>query len=170
MQYRIRAICADDAGRERAFIGSLSEASLYNRLMYALREPTAQFIHDLVNVDYHDSMALVASLPAAAGEPLIAIARYATDAPGSRRAEFAVTVADAWQGRGVGRQLLAQLIAYARAHGLAILYGSVLATNQPMIELAHSLGMQTSPAAGNGQLVDAVLALGSTPPPQGRPG
>ncbi len=159
MPYRIRAISTDDAGRERAFIGSLSEATLYNRLMYALREPSAQFIRNLVDVDYHESMALVASLPDAAGEPLIAVARYATDAPGSRRAEFAVAVADAWQGRGVGRRLLAELIAYARARGLATLYGSVLATNQPMIELAHSLGMQTNPADGNGQLVDAVLAL-----------
>jgi acetyltransferase len=160
--YRLRAIRTDDAARERAFIVGLSDETLYNRLMYALREPTPQFIRSLVEVDQRERMAIVATLggePVAADERIIGVARYATDRPGAKQAEFAVTIADAWQGRGIGRTLLIALIDHARGAGLARLYGTILATNVAMIELAHSLGMHTSPTAGNAQVVEAQLRL-----------
>ena len=52
-----------------------------------------------------------------AGE-LVGEARYATERPGDRTADFAVTVADGWQGRGVGSRLAAQLVRAARANGM----------------------------------------------------
>jgi len=49
-------------------------------------------------------------------------------------------VADAWQGRGLGRALMELLIARARARGYSRLVGNVLAVNAPMLGLAASLG------------------------------
>ncbi len=49
--------------------------------------------------------------------------------PGSARSEMAVSVADAWQHRGVGAALLADLECRARIGGARYLYGDVLRTN-----------------------------------------
>jgi len=46
-------------------------------------------------------------------------------------AEFAVVVADAWHGNGVGRNLMARLVAYAKARGLRRIEGRVLAVGGP---------------------------------------
>ena len=54
--------------------------------------------------------------------------------------EFAIVIADAWQGRRIGRRLLEKLIEIARARGVRQLYGDILGTNRPMIEFVHRLG------------------------------
>jgi acetyltransferase len=158
--YRIRPIRRDDATRELAFISGLSPETRYNRLMYSMREPSAQFLRQLVEVDYRDTMALLATVPGAAGdETIIGVARYAADAPGAGTAEFAVTVADAWQGRGIGTTLTRALFAYARERGLSAMRGTILAANTRMIELARELGMVVQPDHGDPSLVAATRAL-----------
>jgi acetyltransferase len=49
-------------------------------------------------------------------------------------------VADPWQGKGLGPKLLEQVIAIAREQGVRLLWGEVLATNQPMLEMVKRLG------------------------------
>jgi acetyltransferase len=140
VEYRIRPIRGDDAERERAFIMSLSPASRFQRLMYTLREPSAEFVERLVNVDHHRDMALVAVLGEGAGEKIIGVARYAADDNG-HDCEFAVAVADEWQCRGIGTTLTKLLFEYAAHEGFHSIYGTVLADNQRMLELAEWLGL-----------------------------
>ena len=62
-------------------------------------------------------MALAAVVMAEDSEVLIGVARYVQDPnPGDAPApcEFAIVVADAWQGRGIGRHLMGKLITVAR--------------------------------------------------------
>jgi acetyltransferase len=80
-------------------------------------------------------MALAATTP----ESLIGVARYVRDENGDA-AEFAIVVADAWQGRGIGTRLLAKLIEVARRRGLKRLYGQILGTNRPMLGFVRKLG------------------------------
>jgi acetyltransferase len=49
-------------------------------------------------------------------------------------------VADAWQGRGIGRRLVAALIDAAKARGLRAMEGEVLPANEAVLRLARSLG------------------------------
>jgi acetyltransferase len=67
------------------------------------------------------------------------VARYVLEADG-RSCEFALVVADAWQGRSIGRRLMEKLIGVARARGLERLYGDVLSTNHRMLEFCARLG------------------------------
>jgi acetyltransferase len=145
VEYRIRPIRIDDAERERAFIMSLSPESRFQRLMYTLREPSAEFVARLVTVDQHRDMALVAVLGDEAGEKIIGVARYAADDDG-RDCEFAVAVADAWQCRGIGSTLTKLLFEYAAQEGFRSIYGTVFADNQRMLELAEWLGLSVEPA------------------------
>ena len=87
-------------------------------------------------------MALAATTMLGGGETLIGVARYVRE---NGDAEFAIVVADAWQGRGIGRRLLAKLIAVARRRGLQRLYGDILRINQPMLQLVQKLGFKLGP-------------------------
>ena len=70
----------------------------------------------LVDVDHHDHEAIVAVDPIS-GEGL-AVARYIRSNEDAEVAEVAVTVADDWQGRGLGRALLDRLSYRARREGV----------------------------------------------------
>ena len=147
-----------DAGRERDFICGLSEASRYNRLMYAVREPSAEFIDRMVHLDYQHSMAFVAVFGAGDAEHIIGVARYAA-APGSAGCEFAIAVADEWQSRGVGAAIAGRLFDYARERGIHHLDARILATNSQMLGLAKWLGFVTDTIPDEYSMLDARLDL-----------
>jgi acetyltransferase len=158
VDYRIRPIRIDDAERERAFIMSLSPESRFQRLMYTMREPSAEFVARLVTVDQHRDMALVAVLGDEAGEKIIGVARYAADDDG-RDCEFAVAVTDEWQCRGIGSTLTRLLFEYAAHEGFRSIYGTVFADNQRMLELAQWLGLSVEPAVPGQPTVRASRRL-----------
>ena len=60
--------------------------------------------------------------------------------PERDRAEFAVIVADPWQGKGLGQKLIERVIEIARENGVKLFIGEVLAANQPMLDLVKKLG------------------------------
>jgi acetyltransferase len=91
-------------------------------------------------VDFSRNMALAATAMLD-GETLLGVARYVRDKNGNA-AEFAIVIADAWQGRGIGTRLLAKLIQVARGHGVERLYGDILAMNRPMLGLVAKLGFK----------------------------
>lgn len=156
VMYRVRPIRPEDAAREREFFDSLSAESRYNRLMYAMREPSSALIDQLVHVDYHLTMAFVAVIGDGAAEHIVGVARYGADRAGSD-CEFAVAVADAWQSRGIGTMLAQLLFEYARARGFRRIYGTVLADNHRMIRLVHWLGLSTHSSPDDASLLIASL-------------
>jgi len=71
----------------------------------------------------------------AGGVDGVGVARYARDADDPRVAELALLVVDAYQGRGVGRTLLARLATAALERGIRCFRGLVLVDNDPMLRL-----------------------------------
>ena len=158
VKYHIRPIRSDDAERESAFIMSLSPESRFQRLMYTLREPSAEFVARLVNIDQHRDMALVAVHGEDAAEKIIGVARYAAD-PDGRDCEFAVAVADEWQCRGIGTTLIKLLFEHAASEGFRTIYGTVFANNQRMLDLARWLGLTVEEPVAGQATVRAWLRL-----------
>jgi acetyltransferase len=158
VEYLIRAIRPDDAARERAFILSLSPESRFQRLMYTLREPSDAFVEQLVHVDYHDTMALVAVVGTGAEDRIVGVARYAVDESG-KDCEFAVAVSDDWQGRGIGTTLGRDLFEYARREGFRSIYGTILRDNARMLDLARWLDLEIDSAARGQETVRASYWL-----------
>jgi acetyltransferase len=157
-EYCIRAITPADADREREFIQRMSPQSRYQRFMHYLREPSPAFIDSLVNVDQRRTMALVAVIGADATERIIGVARYAVDDNG-QDCEFAITVADDWQCRGIGTTLAPLLFEHATRAGFRSIYGLMLANNDRMIELAEWLGLTMEAAVPGQGTVRAVRRL-----------
>ena len=140
----IRALTPELEGeraREIAFLNGLSERTRYMRLLTPLRYLPPHMIDQFMDVDGERRMALVAISESDGEERFIGVARYAvTDDPLS--AEIGITVADAWQHRGVASRMLRCLMEYAKAHGIRTLTGMVLPENQSMLTLARHLGFE----------------------------
>jgi acetyltransferase len=134
----LRPLRPEDRDLEFAFVSGLSPDTRHNRLLGGAKAITRDYIESLVNVDYSRDMALAATTMLG-GETIVGVARYALDAD-NESAEFAIVVADSWQGRGIGKRLLARLAEIACTRGVKRLYGDILATNRPMLELMRRLG------------------------------
>lgn len=135
----IRPIRPTDRDLEQAFVRELSAASRYQRFLAAIKELSSGLLTRFTVVQFPDSMALIATIPADGGERQIGVARYAMDA-GTGHAEFAVVVADDWQGEGIGCELLRRIIGIAEAAGIQNFDGLVLRDNARMLRLARRLG------------------------------
>jgi acetyltransferase len=150
----LRPIKPEDEALEARFVSGLSQNSRYQRFLNQMKELSPPLLARFTHLDYDREMALVALAPA--GGEFIGVARYAPNAGGAS-AEFALTVADAWQGRGLGHALLEKLVACARAAGYAALDGIILADNSHMLELVTHLGFVRT--GRDGDTVSVALKL-----------
>jgi acetyltransferase len=135
----IRPIRPEDAEIEQAFVRSLSPEAKYLRFMSTLKELTPSMLARFTQVDYDREMALIAVDESTGREVQIGVARYVIN-PDWESCEFAIVVSQHWQGHGLGRHLMLRLIDVARARGLKIMTGQILAANTRMLAMAKALG------------------------------
>jgi acetyltransferase len=153
-----RPIRPDDAAIEQAFVRELSPESRHNRFMAEIRELSPEMLARFTRIDYPHDLALIVTRDDGGREQEIAVARYvALGAP--RQCEFALAVADGWQGRGVGYRLMQTLIGFARAAGFERMDGYVLAANHKMLELMQALGFEIRASEEGPQVRLATRAL-----------
>ena len=146
----IRPIRPEDAPLLVDNFKTLSKKSIYRRFFSPLKALSPEMIARFTQIDYDREIALVAILEAEAGESLVGVARIINN-PDARKAEFSVLVTDAWQGQGVGRELLSRCLAIAGNRKIELVEGYVLAENTGMLALCRKLGFKTSPVIGLGE-------------------
>jgi RimJ/RimL family protein N-acetyltransferase len=133
---QIRPVRAEDAAAIRCLFQGLSETSTWLRF-FTVCPSLDRVVGWATEVDNDRCLGLVA-IAADSGQ-LIAHAGVERDPRQPDRAEFAVVIADPYQGRGLGRILLGRLVEAARQTGIRWLTGEVLANNQRMLNLlSHS--------------------------------
>lgn len=156
---RLRPLVPGDVCAEKSFFNGLSLDSRHQRFHFGLRELSPALLKLLTDVDQRLHRAWVVELQAPGRPIVIADARFVCDPERPTVAEFALAVADDWQGRGLGRRLMAHLIAQARRQGVQELFGDVLAENRRMLGLMREFGMRLRTHADGAQLVRAALEL-----------
>jgi acetyltransferase len=135
----IRPIRPEDAEQEQAFVRSLSSETRRLRFMGALKALAPKQLARFTQIDYATEMALVALVEGPGGARQVGVARH-TLGPDARTAEFAIVVAGAERGQGIGTRLMTELMAAARAQGATRMVGDVLAENRAMLTLMGELG------------------------------
>jgi RimJ/RimL family protein N-acetyltransferase len=131
---RLRLIRPDDEPRLIALYERLSQHTAYQRFFTAMRRLPIDWAHFLANVDYQTRLAIVVERHNPDGPEVIAVARYEQTADPAV-AEVAFVVQDGWQGKGLGRTLLLELLAAAAARGIQRFRAYVLADNHRMLRL-----------------------------------
>jgi acetyltransferase len=159
----IRPLRLDDLELERRFVADLSPATLYLRLQYSATQPNDRDLARLLDLDYYDRLAVAALQETAAGPAIIGVARYARLGE-SRTAECAIVVADAWQGMGLGTELMRSLATAARERDIDDLEGTALAENQRIVDWARRFGFPFRTEPNSGGLMKVTLHLRDVSP------
>ena len=134
----LRSIAPQDKPLLAASFERLSEESRYRRFFTAKKELSAAELDYLVDVDHSDHEAIIAIDPSS-GEAL-GIARYVRATDDGQVAEVAVTVADDWQGLGLGHALLDRLTYRARREGVRRFTALIQSDNRASLGLLEGAG------------------------------
>jgi acetyltransferase len=144
----IRPATPADAPAIQALVRSLSPTTRYSRFFSGVQELSPEWLARFSQARPRQDVSLLVTVvrEGPPGEPgpeetLVGMGQYAAD-PYPERADFAVLVADEWQGLGIGRRLLHNLECIARAAGIERIEGEVLTHNSSMLGLAHAMGYQ----------------------------
>lgn len=163
-EFQARPIHPDDKPMLIGAFQRLSERTRFNRFLApADRLSSAQLAY-LTELDFRDHVAwgLLDD-----GDP-VAVARFIRLPEDPASADFAVTVMDEYQGRGVGPLMIQILAVAARARGVTKLHFDVLAENTPMLKVLARMGADVVDETGD--VVHATLAVKSIPAPDVRSG
>ena len=135
----VRRARQEDLGGLVTFLTGLSPESRYYRFFGVPNlEPAS--VAGLIPRDDTIGTALVGEC---AGS-IVAFAGYYKEADSPDHAEVAFAIADAFQGRGIGTQLLDRLAQLARAERIRTFDAYVLGTNRKMMEVFRDSGYHVS--------------------------
>ncbi|MDI3314943.1 MAG: GNAT family N-acetyltransferase [Mycobacterium sp.] len=132
----LRPVLPGDSERTLRGPVHFSSETLYRRFLTP-RAPGPALLHYLSEVDYVDHFVWV--MTDADGDP-VADARFVRDENDPAVAEIAFTVADAYQGRGIGTFLMGALSVAARVDGVRKFSGRTLSENVPMRTIMSHYG------------------------------
>lgn len=177
----VRPLRPDDADALRGFVATaLGGASRRLRFHAGMHGCPASLLAQLMAVDGHRRAGLLAVVRADDGAEVVVGEAQVALSLASVEAEFGLSVADAWQGRGVGGLLLEAVEGVAARCGAATLAAEVLPGNAPMQGLLHRHGFGLEADDGDDLLgdagayrsIDAVQRWTRATPPAGprRPG
>ncbi len=133
----LRPIRPDDLEAMMDMWGRLSPETIRMRF-FALRRMEPEQMRHLVELDYDQRFALVAVQH---GE-IVGVGRFDRLPEDPSTAEFAVTVEDDQQGRGLGTTLLRALMAPARDLGVTHFHGDILTNNRSMLRVMRDAGFE----------------------------
>jgi GNAT superfamily N-acetyltransferase len=154
----VRAVRPQDADRLQAYLRGLSAVTRRNRFLGAVSELAPSELDRLTHMDRPGELALLAFAGSGDDAPLVGEAIQVM-APESQRCEIALSVADAFQGRGLGTLLLRNMECRARLAGARYLIGDVLRTNAAMKGLARKAGFAINGPCREARLIEIVKDL-----------
>lgn len=140
-EFLLRPIRAEDEPALRRFFTRLDPEEIRLRFHHPMKVMDHTLAARLTQLDYDRDMAL--ALVDDAGD-LHGVVRLSSD-PDRRQAEYAVIIARALSGMGLGLLLMKRIIAYARDQGVGEIFGSVLSENEAMLGLCQKLGFVREP-------------------------
>ncbi|HEV3142526.1 MAG TPA: bifunctional acetate--CoA ligase family protein/GNAT family N-acetyltransferase [Gemmataceae bacterium] len=153
----IRVIRPEDEPLLVQLFDSFSERTIRLRFFSMLKRLTHDNLVRLCHLDYDREMALAAVRHFEQGPRFLGVSRYYLHTE-SGTAEYAIAVADMYQGLGLGRHLMQRLITVAKQRGVRRLSGLVLRENAGMLTLAKDLGFHVNDTA-TPEVVETVLEL-----------
>ncbi|MBL8658289.1 MAG: bifunctional acetate--CoA ligase family protein/GNAT family N-acetyltransferase [Rhodospirillales bacterium] len=140
----LRPIRPEDEPALQAFVSRLTPEDIRLRFFSHLRELDHRMAAGLTQIDYERQMALLLVHDARPQPEIWGVVRINADSEGAL-AEYAIAVRSDLKGKGLGRLLMEEILAYAERRGIGEIWGEVLAENRPMLTLVRKLGFSVAP-------------------------
>ena len=135
----LRSITSEDKRIEKELIDGLSIQSSRYRFFHVIKQATEEMVNQFCDIDYKNEIAIIAEYNSNDKKRNVGVVRLFID-PSLQTGEFAILVADNFQGSGLGTKFMETLIDIGRKKGLKSIYGIVLAENNSMLTLAKEFG------------------------------
>jgi RimJ/RimL family protein N-acetyltransferase len=136
----VRTLRPEDAEELLRGFSRLSACSRRFRFLSPVRKLSPAQVRELTEVDQRDHVAIAARDEGRPEHPGIGVARFVRLEQDPEVAEFAITVIDDYQRRGLGTLLLKLLLKAAQALQVRTLRGFLLADNLAMLQLLRRFG------------------------------
>lgn len=133
-QINFRPIHPTDEPNFKELFYALSQETIYYRFMSRMKSIPARQIQNFIYINHRSEIAIVATVPEAHGEDIVAIGRYYLNEK-TNMAEVAFVVRDEWQKKGIGTFLLNHLVLIAKGLGIRGFTAEVLRANRPMQQI-----------------------------------
>src|SRR5262252_7283216 len=138
----VRPVRPEDEPLYGPFLAAVTQQDLRLRFFAPVNEFGHTFVARFTQIDYARAMAFIA-IEEPSGN-MLGVVRLHADA-NYECGEYAILVRSDLKGRGLGYLLMQMIIEYARAEGLKIIEGQVLAENTAMLAMCRELGFSVSP-------------------------
>lgn len=148
-QLTIRPIHPTDEPHVRELFYSLSQESIYTRFMSRMKWVPRKQVQQFVYIDHRHEVSIVATIPEADGDAIVAIGGYYLDER-TNRAEVAFVVLDTYQNRHIGSFLFKQLCKIAKSNGIAGFTAEVLEENKAMQAVFNHSGLNVTSTLRDG--------------------
>ncbi len=139
-QVSLRPIKPEDEERFNEFLKSLSAETMRFRFFEIIKEVPHETLTWYCNLDYDRQIAIAAELQDGK-KPIIGAVRLIVE-PGGKSGEFAVLVADKWQGLGLGSTFMDLLVEVGKDMRVDKISGYVGANNYKMLNMCRKKGFK----------------------------
>lgn len=139
LEILLRPVKISDEPLLKDFFYSLSDQTTYRRFISVRRDMPHERLQEFVIIDYTKETVILAVTQREEQEEIIGVVQCGIDKV-THTAEVGVVVRDAYQGRGVGTELLSYLTYIAKRQGLLGFTADVLVENRPMMNLFEKMG------------------------------
>ena len=124
----LRPIRPEDEPLWHELLNGCSRESLWARFRFGFKTDTHEAAIRFCFVDYDRELTVVAEARLDGVRRLMGVARLTSEG-GEPRAEFAVLIGDAWQGRGLGTLLCQYCVKHAQRIGITEIYATTARDN-----------------------------------------
>jgi GNAT superfamily N-acetyltransferase/predicted CoA-binding protein len=145
----LRPIRPEDEPLWHAMLAASSEDSIRSRFRYLFKHATHEAATRFCFIDYDREMAIVAEALVDSRPVLLGVGRIVAD-PDRSDAEYAVLIADPWQGEGLAGLLTDRCLEIARAWGVPRVWAITDFDNRRMLAVLRRRAFELHPDPGEG--------------------
>jgi acetyltransferase len=153
---QIRPIKPEDEPMEAEMFKQFSKETERHRFFHTIKDITHELLQRYTQIDYDREIALIAEVkeggrgkPSEATKKMAGVARLIAD-PNDETAEFAIVVADPWQGQGLGNKLTDEILKAAEDRQIKKVYARFLKDNEAIIHMFEKRDFQIDLSGKNG--------------------
>ncbi|RMG75407.1 MAG: bifunctional acyl-CoA synthetase/GNAT family N-acetyltransferase [Bacteroidetes bacterium] len=137
----LRPIRPEDEPMEEEMFTKFSEQTQYFRFFEFIPQVTHSMLIRFTQIDYDREMAIIAELEEDGRKVMAGVARIVADIT-RNSAEFAIVIADPWQGQGLGNRMTDYILEIAAKMQIKTVYANILKQNVKMVHILKKRGFR----------------------------